>query len=388
MAGGYVHVVGKNTKESKYWHFRCNDMTEEQFEKLKNMKCEWIRIGEKEKNVVRGGYHFHAAIKFERSVGISIAKYRCLFNKDLHTDNWYLATKYMHVKNDNFMNYCIKEGIRFDSKDHEEVKEVDADDEIVIPEAKQVVTKEDKLAKKKELDDNRLHKARVLDYSWFLKYDRGFFFTPQFKNMAANCQHKDGLKNLNKKDNVFLTGPPGVGKSSLIDFLFPGCYRKLKTNEKWDSYSNYLDAHKTVYFDEMDTLDEFDDCLGRFSEFATITDVYPFPVRSNYGSVQLMIRPERFIITSNFNMGKILATENKHGRHVQHVEMLKKRFSRRFMEIDDISVLHLATGTYFDKIAKRTKWVSDTDKERWLGRGDEGLTDFVKRQKNMTLRFA
>lgn len=369
----YIYDKTKQPKESKYWHFRINDTSNEQFEKLKNLDCDWIRIGELEKNKVRQGYHYHAAIKFNRSLGIASVKPMVLYNLKLHDDDWYLGTKYTKSKGKGFMIYTIKQGIRYDSKPS--IEEIEKKVEIKEEENKNIYSH----LSTEQFDDLRLFKARMLDREWFQKYDRKFFNSNIFKNLWANCQHRSDLKNLFNKDNVYLHGDSGIGKSSLVDFLFPGCYRKLKSNEKWDDYSNYLKAHETVYFDEMDSLEEFDDCLGRFSEFKTITDVYPFPTRYNYGNSLIYIRPKRFFITSNFSISELMTTPNKFGRKPSNIEMLTKAFKRKFLQINEIGIIHEAIGCYFDKNIQRTVWVNDYYKNRWFNKPEEyGIIDFIK----------
>ena len=150
----YIYNSQKQPKESKYWHFRINDTSEEQYNQLVNLDYDWIRIGMIEENKVRQGSHYHCAIKFNRSYGITHVKEACLYNKALHTDDWYLGTKYTKSKAQGFMMYTIKQGIRFDNK-HEDDDGKDVPDEELNSHE---LTKEER---QKLLDKKRLYYARI-----------------------------------------------------------------------------------------------------------------------------------------------------------------------------------------------------------------------------------
>jgi hypothetical protein len=359
----------KTPKESRYWHFRVNDLSEEQFEHLKNIECEYLNIGAIEPNKVRQGSHYHTIVIFSRSQRYNYAKKHLLYNQDLIETDWYLGAKYINSTVDQFVNYAIKQGTRFTkgsytikgngatSMKHYEDEE-EKKDEFNQLNIEQVTKKEEEEQRKKDLNLMRIEKARKLDYDWFLQNDMHYFNTSNCKSLFANVQHRNDLENLSTLDNYYIYGEPGTGKSSAIEFIYPNCYRKLKTNEKWDSYSNYLPEHETVYFDELDTTDLYERCMGGLEEFKTMTDVYPFPVRSNYGSSQIMVRPKRFIITSNFTPSQVFCTDNKFGKKLQHVEMILKAFNRRF-QIMHISEFQKLKGIYFNKEKKRTMYLPE-----------------------------
>jgi hypothetical protein len=317
-------------------------------------------IGALEKNKVRDGYHFHVIVVFNRSQGLRYAQKTLLYNQKLNPFDWYLATRYTRCRTlEAFKAYAIKNGIRYETKDEkDDTEEINNTLNDIATNITQTQSEIKNLAiiQRNKL---RLHHARILDVDWFLENDFNFYLSSQCKSLFANCQHRPDLQNLEILCNYFIYGEPGTGKSSLVDFLFHNCYRKLKTNEKWDSYSNYLKEHETVYFDEMDTLEIFDRCMGGVEEFKTFTDVYPFPVRSNYGNQQVMIRPKRFVISSNFTPSQIFSKPNKFGQQLQNLEMILKAFNRRF-KVLHIDEMHTLTETMFHPILKRTYW-ADSD---------------------------
>jgi len=192
------------------------------------------------------------------------------------------------------------------------------------------------------------------------KHDANYSFTSAFKTMAANCQHNNNIGKLQRLCNWYMYGETGSGKTSLIHFLFPDYYRKSTGNDKWDGYSNYKESHKVVCIDALNTIRDFDICLGNFSQFKTITDYMPFRTDSHYGSHQVSIRPERIIIVSDIPFSRVLETCGKNGRKVHNAEYVGTRFQLRF-NIMSIDEAHNFTGTYFDPIKERTFYNPDVD---------------------------
>nr|WAE42677.1 MAG: replication associated protein [Cressdnaviricota sp.] len=323
---------------SKYWHARFTNPKEEQFELLKKLDYDYINIGDWENNKRRPGKHYHVAIKFKRSYELNYLLNNVLLERNTHIDDYYFATKYSKSTNTTFVNYVVKEGTsRFE-------------DGILEDKA---IEKEEKVLSEKALQAARLHAARILDYDWFFENDFNYFNGSQCKALLANCQHRSGLQNLEELDNYYIWGESGTGKSSLVHFLYPECYQKIKSNEKWDSYSNYLEGHETVYFDEMDGLENYDKCMGGSEGIKTFTDVYPFAVRSNYGNSQIMIRPKRFVITSNYTPSEVFSQPDRFGKKMHHVDRFIQAFNRRF-KVMHISEAHAYFRCKFDYDIKRT----------------------------------
>lgn len=324
--------------ESKYWHIRFTNPSNEELEYVKNLDYDYVNISHPEINRSRPGHHIHIAIKFKRAVGLGFMKKNILLKKDKNHLDYYFGTKYIKSSPQQFLNYVIKDGSSFSSGD------------IISPDIK---NNDDEKKEKMKL---RIQHARTLDYQWFEENDMNFYLSSQFKTLTVNCQIKNDLKPLNKLDNYYIYGEPGQGKTSCVHFLYPGCYCKIKNNEKWDSYSNYLLEHETVFFDEMDDLETFDLCMSGKEGIKMMTDVYPFPIRSNYGSIQVDIRPKRFIITSNYTPSQVFSQLNKHGRKMPNIEMFLKAFNRRF-NVMHITEFQKLKGIRFNKDIMRTEYI-------------------------------
>nr|QTE03581.1 MAG: putative replication protein [Turdus naumanni CRESS-DNA-virus sp.] len=362
-------MSNKAPTESKYWHYRTNDLSESHFTKLSQISCQWIYIGPIEVGEEAKGEHFHVAIKFYKSIREGSAiKALCSTTENSKNRNasWYISPKYSDSSILRFIKYICKDNInniRFgelefityleneETKDAAKAAAAIADKEA----AKKLKEEKNKLktAAKDELIRLRTEHAALGDIDWFRENDAKYMTSADFSRLLVWAQ-PDYTKKLDKLDNYFIHGEPGTGKSSSVDFLYPDCYRKIKNNEKWDSYYTLREGHKTVYFDEMDSVDEFDLCMGGYTGIKTCTDVYPFAVRQNYGNRQLMVNPDRFIITSNFTPSHIFSTLNKYGRMPQNLDMMLATFARRF-HIMHVSEWMEHMNLYFDKTLMRTR---------------------------------
>lgn len=312
----------KSPTESAYWHFRINDLSQEQLDKLKNIEgVEWIVIGNNEKEDQKGE-HYHCAIKFTRSLRKSAVLKRVLLNTNLVNDiDYYLETKYTYSSIDEFIDYCIKNGTK-----HDTYHEIDA------PPTPPAKTKMSKL----ELQKLRVEKARAGAEDWFLENDFDFMLGSKYAKLILLVQpHKTKILD-GDLCNYWVWGPSGTCKSFIIHYLWPDAYPKVVSNSKWDNYSNTNPGHQVVHIEEVDDFDDIKEGLEGLAGLKRIADRYPFPVRMNYGSRNLMIRPKTIVITSNFSPSQILSAPDKHGKVTRGLETQLKAISRKF------KVLHIS----------------------------------------------
>ena len=311
----------KTPTESKYWHFRVNDLSNEQYEKLKSVECEWIVIGNHERENEKGE-HYHVAVKFERSVRRNFALTNLLFNESLSKDkDYYLESKYTKTSVEQFISYVSKSGIRHDTYHAEEEEDAEKEEE----------TKPEKpKLSPGELNKLRLQKAREGDEEWFLVNDFKFMLSNQYPKLLMLAQpHNDTILE-GELCNYWVFGPSGTGKSSSIHLLWPNAYSKVVSNSKWDNYSNTNPGHEVVHIEEVDEFADIEEGLEGLAGLKRMADRYPFPVRFNYGSRNLMIRPKTFVITSNFSPQQILASGDKYGRPTRGLETQLKAIARKF----------------------------------------------------------
>lgn len=355
-------MINNIPKESRYWHFRINDLSNEQLNYIRTANnLEFAIISNFEKDDEAKKTHYHVAVKFKTAITKSCALKRLLYNKNLHSTQYYLEPKYINSNIEQFVSYVIKNGIRERIGNVSQVLISDNNDNL---EFKKKQSELDQDAKD-ELFEKRWKHAQMGDMDWFMENDRKFMMTANFNRLIANSQ-LDVNENLTheefKNAFIWIWGPPGTGKSSSIDYLYPNCYRKLKNNEKWDSYYTKREDHKIVYFDEMDSYEEIELCLNGMSGLKTISDIYPFPIRNNYGSRQIKIRPKKIIFTSNYHPGKVFTQVNKYGKAPQNTEMFMKAFKRRY-KIYHINDWLFENDIYFDQKEKKIKKIDDLVKE-------------------------
>lgn len=393
-------------KESRYYHLRINDMSVMQYEHLKTLPtAEWVVIGQVENEERAKGRHYHVAIKFKHAVTQSVARKRCLFDQNLHSGKYYIQPKYICSSVRDFILYCVKNGTRhvtgqppissIQEATEDEIQDLEDAELDAIQQDREVNMEErnarigereyhnreeersnmrpppagavephtvghsaprpTKLDLKRNADDSLFEKrwtaAQAGDIEWFMTNDRKFMMTAPFGKLMSNAQ-PDVTTNLEEKDNWFIYGEPGTGKSSSVDYLYPNCYRKIKNNEKWDSYYTQRKDHEVVYFDELDTLEELELCMGGIGGLKEKTDIYPFPIRQNYGSRQITIRPKTMIITSNFTPSQLFSMPNKYGQTMRNIETFLRAFNRRWRVMHVDKWLKLK-GLVFNQIMQR-----------------------------------
>lgn len=335
--------------ESKYYHFRINDLGEEQLNMLKEVDCEWIVIGEVE-NEADKGVHYHCAIKFKRSLTHGSALKKLLWNKDLINDkDYYIETKYTKADVKQFINYVIKNGVRFDT-----TPGLVTEEEPAMLEGNTVV--EQFIAKtmsKAELNKLRVEKARAGDEEWFLENDFQFMLGNQYSKLVMFVQpHCEEILQ-GDLENYWVWGKSGTCKSASIHHVWPDAYSKVCSNEKWDNYSNTKPGHKVVHIEEVDDFTDIEKGMEGLAGLKRMADRYPFPVRFNYGSRNLMIRPKTIVITSNFSPSQILSNPDKRGNITPNLEIQLQAIQRKF------KVLHI---DQFKKLFKLVDKVDETGK--------------------------
>lgn len=132
-----------------------------------------------------------------------------------------------------------------------------------------------------------------------------------------NPQPKDPL---DKLDNEWIYGEPGVGKSFTARKENPGLYIKLH-NKWWLGYK----GEAVVLYDDLGKTDST--WIGEFLK--TWGDHYPFPAETKGDG--MLIRPERIIVTSNYSIDELF------GHDDQLCSAIKRRFKTRHMiPIDDL----------------------------------------------------
>ena len=394
-------------QESRYWHYRTNNISQEHLNYLKTVECDWSFIGDVEVGEKAKGEHRHAVFKFSRSIRKSgVAKKVCSKRENKHNEGgyWYLAAKYLDSSIAQFVKYVFKGKteniVHGDVNQYLDIAGLKIDKTMVgdVP-THQIIEKKSKdeilaenAEKKKKLDDERFYRASIGDITWFRENDRKYMCTADFNRQLVWAQ-PDATESLKDKnlDNYFIYGASGTGKSSSINYLYNDekLYKKIKTNEKWDSYFNLV--HETVYFDELDSMEDIEQAVGGYEGLKTMADAYPFAVRQNYGNRQLMIRPKRIIITSNYTPSAVFSTPNRYGRQICHIDTVLTTFKRRF-KVMHISEWQKLNRIWFDQDILRTRPIEEhpdynSTHELWIEEAElDSTSEFISIPKKRRSR--
>ncbi len=149
----------------------------------------------------------------------------------------------------------------------------------------------------------------------------------------------------------------------MIHFLFPNFYKRPYCDNKWLSYSNYLFEHRTLCFDNMESMAYCNRVFGSLSNLNKMSDIYPFSIENNISNKnKIMIRPKRIMIMSSFTPIELFSQEDYNTGKVLNENYLKvflESFNNRF-KVMSIEEAHEFTGTYFDKNTHQTHFKDPT----------------------------
>lgn len=322
--------TGVSPNQSKYWHYRCNNLDLEMFTFLCELECEYINIGEVETGEVEKGDHFHCAIKFKDSLTEGQVKKKLKLTKNYNVNfSYYLSAKYTNSSPTAFVEYCIKNGSRFETGTLE-------------------VGKKNKLPPNTD-DDNKLknkntielYKKRIAmaiqnDWEWFQEHDPKWTLSAEYSKLYAKYfRAGTGIKSIQGRlRHYWVYGKSGKGKSASIEYLYPQRYKKIMSNEKWDGYDPNYDGHKVVHIDELNSFRSLEKGMEGLDGLKCKVDRNPFSVRKNYGVDIISIRPESFIITSNYTPSELLCKVEEKGFNVEmEASCLNRKF--RVIHVDE-----------------------------------------------------
>lgn len=327
--------TGTSPKESCYWHFRTNNLSSDYYAFLTTLittdeKVDWIIVGAVETGEVEKGEHFHVCIKMERSVRKVYMKKLLNITKNFGY-SYYLEAKYTNANVKSFVKYVIKDGIRFSSENGSAL--LDSFDE----KKKEEEEKEDveiKNKNSKELYKLRIQKGKANDWEWFQENDPKWTLSAEYSKLYAKYFRAGADTNIKpitgKLKHWWIFGNSGAGKSSSIEYLYPDRYKKIMTNEKWDGYDPHFEGHQIVHIDELNSFKSLEKGMEGLDGLKNKVDRNPFAVRKNYGTDIINIRPQSFIITSNYTPSQLLSKVEERGFNV---EMEASCLTRKFRVI-------------------------------------------------------
>lgn len=104
-------------------------------------------------------------------------------------------------------------------------------------------------------------------------------------------------------EHLWIYGPPGLGKTAIVDYLWPKHYRMDATSPYFQQYQPDQEEHQVVHIEEMDHM-SFKQIGRKLKEFC---DPKGFNYSVKYGGGS-MGRAKRVVITSNYNIRECLDT--------------------------------------------------------------------------------
>lgn len=266
--------------KARGWCFTLHDYTVDHENALKELDCKYLVYG-REKCPTTGRPHLQGYVYFVHPRWFDGVR------TILPTAHWEKA------KGDAESNrtYCTKDG------DYVETG--------LIPMSQK---------RKGEVEQERWKRALVLARDNKLEdidADIQFRYYNTCKAIARDYMKKS--RDLTALENIWVFGPPGVGKSRQMRRDYPGAYFK-PGNKWWDGYQ----GEENVIIDDF----ELDwKCLGHYVKIWA--DRYSFIAEYKGGSMN--IRPKRILITSNYSIEEVFAADQT------MVAAINRRFTQRYV---------------------------------------------------------
>ena len=188
--------------------------------------------------------------------------------------------------------------------------------------------------KKRKIDEVLIDMREMIekeeDKEAFAKYPRTYLQYGE-KLKALIFQRRDKLKS-SGDPHIWLFGSPGIGKSALLNFIYPNYYKKNLYNRFFDLYDSAVHSH--IMLEDLDH-DAVDKLSTNFLK--TLCDESGFPIDQKYKTPQLC--RSSILVTSNFTIDSIITQSEE--CNVFGKESNKAALNRRFWQIDGKDFLRL-----------------------------------------------
>lgn len=271
----------KSAGKSRSWCFTLNNYIPEDENVFRELECKYLICG-REISPTTGTKHLQGYVYFKNPRSLQGVR-------EIHPEAHWEKAKGNAEQN---REYCTKEGDYFETG--------------LIP-----MSQKRKGEVEQERWDNAWKKAKSGDIEG-IDSDIKFRYYRTCKDIARDYMPK--LPDLTELENVWLYGPPGVGKSRSARILYPGAYFKAG-NKWWDGYQ----GEENVIIDDFEL--DFK-CLGHYLKIWA--DRYSFIAEYKGGSMH--IRPKRIIVTSNYSIEEVFAADQT------MVGAVKRRFEQRHIQ--------------------------------------------------------
>lgn len=324
-----------HTHEDRQWDIRVNVQTDDYLQEIiENVMLEnvagkfkycligGLEIGTRPNNTDYQVRHFHAAVIFNnRASKASIIK-----NWGIKEGNgYYMVPRNRELPYSGWREHHTKEFSKINPK---------ADDGLIILEYGELPKDVKKRAapilrsekeKKMKTDEVIKDMRRLLEEGKgdeaFELYPRNFMqYGEKLKSMIH--QKKKQFFGKHTDPHIYLFGFPGSGKTSLMQMVYPGYYKKDLSNRFWDLYNE--EEHTHVMLEDLDSNNV--DKLG-VQFLKTICDEAGFPIDQKYKTPQLT--RATILVTSNQDLESLINGCDD----VKELEVTKRALRRRFLHL-------------------------------------------------------
>ena len=181
--------------------------------------------------------------------------------------------------------------------------------------------------KKRKIDDVLIDMRGMIEQEnseeAFKKYPRTFLQYGE-KLKALVHQKRDKLKSTGDP-HIWLHGGPGIGKSAILNYVYPNYYKKNLYNRFFDLYDDKVHTH--IMLEDLDH-DAVDKLSTNFLK--TLCDETGFAIDQKYKTPQLS--RAAILVTSNFTISAIINQSEE--CNVFGKEQNKAALLRRFWHIE------------------------------------------------------
>lgn len=308
---------GTTLKWGTHWHLTVRDPTDEFLEQLhktlQNLySSEYVQYYGAGKETKEGESHIHVAIGTQFATRKTTLAYRLRMfvgGKKQGWSSYYLCPIYQKSTPRQNYEYCTKGTILFEAGNQ------------AIPQ-----TKRKKLA---TVDRNAecIRLAKLQDWKTIEQLYPGHWIRngARLKGLYLR-QDPPKDQGLDHNKHLWIFGPSGKGKTSIVEYLYPGHYKK-RSDADWLGWDPNYEPHKVILINDLDLTGMSRLGVDHLKE---LCDPQGFNANKKYAGGEV-INPSLVIVTSNFTMGDCLQPDMP-GRHEQLIA-LKRRF--RMVLADD-----------------------------------------------------
>jgi hypothetical protein len=163
-------------------------------------------------------------------------------------------------------------------------------------------TKSSDEEKKRKIDDVLLEMRSLIEDNKeseaFTRFPRNYLMYGE--KLKALTHQKRNFQGKRGHPHIWVYGPPGSGKTAMLNFIYPDYYKKNLHNKFFDLYDPQIHTHVMLEDIDYDAIDR----LG-INFIKTICDEAGFPVDQKYKTPQLA--RTNVLVTSNFCINELLS---------------------------------------------------------------------------------